>query len=52
MVVLEIDLDKSFPVVITFMDFNVIENIAFKLEVIGYAKLGEVSAHIARALKQ
>ena len=39
MIVFKINLDEGFPVVIAIMDFNMVELVAFKLQVISYTKV-------------
>jgi hypothetical protein len=48
MVILKIDLDEGFPVVIAFVDFNMIEHISVKLEIACNTEFGEIGANITR----
>ena len=51
MIVLEVNLDKCFPVVVAVVYLNVIEHIAIKLKIICNTQLGKIGSHIARTFK-
>ena len=51
-VVLEIDLDECFPVVVALLDFDAIEHIARKIEVRCGAHVGQVRPDVANAVEE
>ena len=46
-VVLEVDLDKGFPVVIADMHFDMVEGIAGEIELLAWTHACQLSQHIA-----
>ena len=51
-IVLEIDLDEGFPVVMTVVRFDVIEHVAREIEVGPSGDRGQIAANIPRTRKQ
>src|SRR5205814_5044499 len=51
-VVLEVDLDEGFPVVIALLDFDPVEHVAGEIEVAGDTDSREIARDIARPVEQ